>query len=182
MRAEGLQGSWEDIKGVLHHQSLPFIPEAIRTELISQHHDNLLVGYFGIKKIRELIVRKYYWPTLRHNVETYVKSCDICLTSKTIRHKPYGDLQLLPILTYQWKDLSMDFVTGPPILTDWKGNSYDLILVIIDWFTKMVYNKPVKVTIDAPTLAEIILDVVVWYHSLPDLIITDRGSLFTSKF
>ena len=46
----------------------------------------------------------------------------------------------------------------------------------------MVYYKPVKVTINAPGLAEVILNVVVWHHGLPDLIVSDRGSLFTSKF
>ena len=46
----------------------------------------------------------------------------------------------------------------------------------------MVHYEPVKVTIDTPGLAEVIIDVVVRYHGLPDLIVTDRGSLFTSKF
>ena len=76
----------------------------------------------------------------------------------------------------------MDFVTGLPILTDWKGDSYDSILVIVDRLTKMVYYKPVKVTINAPGLAEVIIDVVVRHHGLPDSIVTDRGLLFTSKF
>ena len=76
----------------------------------------------------------------------------------------------------------MDFVIELPILANWKGDSYDLILVIIDWLTKMVYYEPVKVTIDVPWLAEVILDVVVWHHGLPDSIVTERGSLFTSKF
>ena len=89
VRAEGLQESWEDIEGVLHHQGLPFVPETIRTELISRHHDDPLAGHFGIKKTRELIARKYYWPTLRHNVEIYVKGCDVCLASKAVRHKLY---------------------------------------------------------------------------------------------
>ena len=46
----------------------------------------------------------------------------------------------------------------------------------------MVYYKPVKITIDAPGLAEVIIDVVVRHHGLPDSIVTDRGALFTSKF
>ena len=76
----------------------------------------------------------------------------------------------------------MDFVTGLPISTDWKGDSYDSILVIVDRLTKMVHYEPVKITIDAPGLAEVIIDVVVRHHGLPDSIVTDRGSLFTSKF
>ena len=55
----------------------------------------------------------------------------------------------------------MDFVTGLPLSADWKGNSYDSILVIVDQLTKIVHYKPVKVTIDAPELAEVIIDVVV---------------------
>ena len=158
VRAEGLQESWEDIEGVLHHQGLPFVPETIRTELISRHHDDPLAGHFGIEKTRELIARKYYWPTLRHDVEIYVKGCDVCLASKAVRHKPYDDLQSLPIPTYRWKDLSMDFVTGLPVSTDWKGDSYKSILVIVNRLTKMVHYQPVQVTIDAPGLAEVILD------------------------
>ena len=46
----------------------------------------------------------------------------------------------------------------------------------------MVHYKPVKVTINAPGLAEVIINMVVRHHGLPDSIITDRRSLFTSKF
>ena len=55
----------------------------------------------------------------------------------------------------------MDFVTGLPLSADWKGDNYDLILVIVNRLTKMVHIEPVKVTIDAPGLAEVIIDVVV---------------------
>ena len=76
----------------------------------------------------------------------------------------------------------MDFVTGLPVSTDWKGESYDSILVIVDRLTKMVHYEPVKITIDAPGLAKVIIDIVVRHHGLPDSIIIDWGSLFTSKF
>ena len=180
-KAEHSEG-WDDIDGMLHHQGLPYVPEIIQTELISRHHDDPLTGHFGIKKTRELIARKYYWPMLRRDVENYVKGCDVCLALKAVRHKPYGDLQSLPIPTHRWKDLSIDFVTGLPILMDCKGDSYDSIFVIVDRLTKMVHYKPVKVIIDTPGLAEVIIDVVVQHHGLPDSIVTDRESLFTLKF
>ncbi len=167
---------------MLHSQDLPYVPKVIRSELISKSHDDLLVGYFGIEKTRELIARKYYWPTLRRDVEAYVKGCDICLTSKAVCHKPYGDLQLLPDPTHWWKDLLMDFITGLPISAKWKGDSYDSILVIIDRLTKLVYYEPVKVTIDAPSLAEVIINMIVCHHGVPESIVIDRDLLFTSKF
>ena len=46
----------------------------------------------------------------------------------------------------------------------------------------MVYYKPVKVIINTFGFVEIIIDVVVRYHGLPDLIVTNRGLFFTSKF
>ncbi len=58
----------------------------------------------------------------------------------------------------------MDFVTGLPISADWKGDSYDSILVIVNQLMKMFHYIPVKVTIDAPGLAEVIIDVVIRYH------------------
>ena len=95
------------------------------------------------------------------DVKTYVRRCDACLASKAICYKPYGDLQSLLVLAYWWKNLSMNFVTGLPLSADWKSNSYNSILVIVDRLTKMVHYESVKVTIDAAGLAKVILDVVV---------------------
>ncbi len=78
--------------------------------------------------------------------------------------------------------MSMDFVTGLSISADWKGDSYDSILVIINRFTKMVHYVPVKVTIDVPGQAKVIIDVIMRYHRVLESIVMDRGSLFTSKF
>ncbi len=76
----------------------------------------------------------------------------------------------------------MDFVTGLPISANWKGDSYDSILVIINRLTKMVHYKPVKVRINAPSLAEVIIDLVIRYHGISKLIMTDWGLLFILKF
>ena len=76
----------------------------------------------------------------------------------------------------------MDFVTGLPILTNWKRNNYNLILIIIDWLIKRVYNKPVKIIINTPGLAEVIIDMVIQYHNLLNSIFFDKSLVFTSKF
>ena len=46
----------------------------------------------------------------------------------------------------------------------------------------MIHYEPVKVTIDAPGLAKVIIDMVVRHHGLSDSIISDRRAIFTSKF
>ena len=50
IRAEKLGRNWEDSNRILYHQSLSYVPEIIRTELISRHHNDPLAGYFGIEK------------------------------------------------------------------------------------------------------------------------------------
>ena len=182
IREEGPKDTYEEIDRVLHHQKLLFVSEAIRFELISRHHNDLLAGHFGIDKTKELIGRKYYWPSLRKDVEAYIKGYDVCLYFKVVRHKPYGDLQSLLVSTHQWKDFSIDFVIGLPISTDWKKECYDSILVIVDRLIKMMHYELVKVIIDTLGLVEVIPDVVVRHHDLPDSIVTDRDSLFTLKF
>ena len=99
IRVEDLNG-YEELDGVLYHQGLLFVPEAIRTKIISRHHDDPLAGHFGIDKTKDLVGRKYYWPSLQRDIEAYVKGCGVCLGSKAVRHKPYGDLQSLPVPTH----------------------------------------------------------------------------------
>ena len=55
----------------------------------------------------------------------------------------------------------MDFVTGLPISTNWKKDSYNSILVIVDWFIKIVHYKPIKIIINILGLAEVIINVIV---------------------
>ena len=93
IRAEILGGNWEDSNGILHHYGLFYIPKIIKTELISRHHDDPLAGYFDIEKTQELVARKYYWETLCHDIKVYVRGCNVCLASKAVKYKPYGNLQ-----------------------------------------------------------------------------------------
>ena len=44
----------------MRQEGLVYILEIVKTEFISRYHDNLLAGHFEIKKVRELISKKYY--------------------------------------------------------------------------------------------------------------------------
>ena len=72
----------------------------------------------------------------------------------------------------------MDFVIGLPISTNWKRDSYDSILVIVDRLTNMIYYKLVKISINVAGLVEVIIDMVVCHHGFSDSIVTNRSSLF----
>lgn len=158
---------------MLYWESLPDIPEIIRIKQISKHHDKLLINHFEINKTKRLITQKYYRPSLWVNVETYVKTYNICLTSKTVRYKRYGDLQLLLISSYWCKDLFMDFVTELPVSINWKGKIFNLILVIVERLTKMVYYKRVQIIIDTFSFLKVIINIIVRHHSLLDLIVSN---------
>lgn len=132
--------------------------------------------------MKKLIARKYYWPMLRTNIESYDKGCDVCLVFKSVKYKPYDDFQSSLVPIYQWKDLFMAFATRLPVSTNWKRETYDSILVIVNWLTKMVYYKLVKVTINVVALAEVIINTVVWHYSLLDSIVSDLGSVFIQSF
>ncbi len=67
----------------------------------------------------------------------------------------------------------MDFIIGLPILTDWKGDSYDSILIIVNQLTKMVHYELVKVKINTLGLAEVIINVVMRNHGVPGSIVMD---------
>lgn len=111
----------------------------IHLELMGRYYNNTVASYFRIERTQKLIIRKYYWPTLQRNVELCVKDCNVCLASKTVRHKPHRNLQSLFIPTHWWKNLFINFVTGLLISTNQKTDSYNVILVIIDRLSKMVH-------------------------------------------
>lgn len=72
-------------------------------------------------------------------------------------------------------------MTSLHIEKNWKRESYNSIFVIVNPLIKIVYYKPVKISIDALALAEIIIDRVLWYQGLLDTIVTDKRSLFPLK-
>lgn len=59
------------------------------------------------------------------------------------------------------------------ISTNWKNNSYNSLLIIINCFIKIIYYKLIKSIINTHDLIEVILDVIIQYDGLFNLIVSD---------
>jgi hypothetical protein len=72
----------------------------------------------------------------------------------------------------------MDFIVQLPRTQ----TGFDAILVVVDRLTKMTHFCPTTTTVTAEGTAKLFRDYVWKLHGVPDTLLTDRGSVFTSKF
>src|SRR5262249_15336726 len=72
----------------------------------------------------------------------------------------------------------MDFITQLPLTRA----GHDAIVVFVDLFSKMVHFAPLTTNANAPTVAKIFFDTVFRLHGLPQVIVSDRDTRFTSQF
>ena len=162
--------------GFLLFKGLICVPSSLRKEILSIHHDYPPAGHLGIEKTAELINRNFYWIGWMKDVEHYIKSCKVCMSMKSSRHKTYGEMIPLEIPSCPWKIVEIDFITNVPS----KGCEFS-IMVSCDKLTKMahLYAFPGLPTANEAAIA--FLKSVFYLHGLPNEIITDRGSQFTSE-
>jgi hypothetical protein len=115
---------------------------------------------------------------MKREIAKYVSECDTCQRVKASHLKASGTLQPLPILSWKWEDISMDFIVGLPNTSQ----RHDSIWVIIDRLTKTAHFLPVHTTYLAKKYAEVYLDQIVRLHGIPKTIISDRGAPFIARF
>jgi hypothetical protein len=106
-----------------------------------------------------------------------VKSCMTCQRAKPDRTKSPGLLQPLPIPSEVWQIISIDFIDGMPV-----SGTTICILVVVDKFTMFAHFLPLKHSYTALSIAKVFLNQVYKLHGLPESIISDRESVFTSNF
>lgn len=159
------------------------VPPELQEQLVRDIHDHPLHGHLGINKTIERVKTAHTFPSMKRIVTEVIKSCELCNKTKARRHKPYGELQPLPVAERPWDSITMDFITKLPLSEDpASGTFYDSILVIVDRFTKFSYFIPYQESTDAEQFAYLFLRNIVSVHGLPTEILSDRGPPFTSKF
>ncbi|KAM4057840.1 integrase core domain-containing protein [Hirsutella rhossiliensis] len=178
---EPLPVVWED--GLAKHQGKIFVPEELQDEVIREIHEHPTHGHQGIRRTMERIRRIYDFPRMKKRISETIRKCELCARSKAERHKPYGELQPLPVPKKPWDSIAFDHITKlPPSKEPMTNVKYDSIFVITDRLTKYGYFLPYKEASNAEELAYVFLRTIVSNHGLPNEIVSDRGSTFVAKF
>ena len=149
----------------------------LRLALLKKCHDGPVAGHRGVKPTLAELVKIYYWPNLREDVEQYVKSCMTCQQNRTQFRKEAGLLRPLSIPTKCWKSVLMDFMIH---LSESKG--FDSIMVVVDRVSKIAHFVPMRGTATSQEIGQLYFNKVVKHHGIQKDIISDRDPKFTSCF
>ena len=172
-----------DDEGRRRYNNKLWIPEELQDQVVKEMHQHPVHGHKGIRKTMQQIRQYFDFSGLKKKVQEIVSRCVTCGKTKTSKHKPYGELQPLPVPEKPWDSISMDFIVKLPKSKEpMTRTTYDSIWVIMDRLTKFAYMLPYKESSSAEDLAYMFLRTVFGNHGLPAEIISDRGSVFASKF
>jgi hypothetical protein len=152
------------------------IPSKAHKLVLMAAHDHK--GHPGIQRTQDRLRRTVYIPRLKALVESYVLACPICKASKEERHLPYGQLHPITTPSQPFSVITIDFIVSLPK----SPKGYDALMVIVDKFTKAVKLLPGKTTYTAIDWARKYFKRVYPSWGLPQVIISDRDSKFTSEF
>lgn len=149
--------------------------ESLRTRIMQEGHDSPISGHSGSNALYSLLARHLFWPKMSADVKRFVKNCDKCGATNIWRDRRQGLLKPLPIPDRKWRELSLDFIEGPP-----DSNGCSTILVVVDRLTKGIILISCGKT-DTEYIAQKLVQHVIAYHGFPTAITSDRGSQFVGE-
>nr|CAB3504395.1 unnamed protein product [Digitaria exilis] len=128
----------------------------LRRKIMDEDHLSKFSIHPGSTKMYQDLKQNFWWTRMKREIATYVSECDMCQRVKASHLKVPGTLQPLPIPSWKWEDISMDFIVELPRTR--KGMT--------------PYGR----------YAEIYLARIVCLHGVPKTIISDRGTQFVARF
>jgi hypothetical protein len=162
--------------GLLYYKHRLVIPQAMRETVLEAEHDSKVAGHWGAGKTVEIVSKNFYWPGMETQVRQYVHEGDSCQRNKASRHRRNGLLHSLELPSSPWSSISMDFITDLP-----ESEGCRTIWVIVNCFTNMAHFVALKEKTAAAVARQLVNHI--WkLHGLPDDIVLDCDTAFTSKF
>ena len=150
-------------KGLVFLGERLLVPPSLRKEMLKQIHRSH-IGIEGcLRRAREVL----YWPLMNSEVKDFVSKCSICQSYKPDQCRE--ELQPYPIPSRPWSMLGADFF--------YLGQQQ--FFVLVDYWSGFFEVQEVKVASSASVIA--VCKVQFARHGIPDVLITDDGTQFTSS-
>lgn len=150
------------------------LPEQCRRTVIQVAHSIPIACHLGRDKTTRRVLQKFYWPTLFRDIAKFCQSCEACQKVSATRPRP-APLKPLPVMDEPFKRIAMDIIGLLPKSRSGKR----FVLVICDYATRYPEAVALK-SIDAAIIAEELVKVFARV-GIPEEVLTDQGSNFTSK-
>lgn len=155
-------------------------PEVFTKDILETYHDGMTAGHQGIHRTYQQVIKDYWWPDVLRYTREYVKGCGTCQQNKSNTHPNPPPLHPIipPEENKPFKTIAIDLNMKLP---NSKGN--DSILTITDQgATKAVILLPCNKTMGIVELARLYKECVFPFVGIPNVLILDRDTRFTSKF
>lgn len=149
----------------------------LRKQVLDELHGTKGGGHSGYYRTLQRVRQKNFWYRMNKFVREFVAQCLVCQQVKILALKPMGLLQPLPIPIAIWEDLSMDFVTGLPVVL-----GHTVIIVVVDRLTKYCHLGSLPASYSAISVADYFIKQVIRLHGIPMTIVSDRDKIFLNKF
>lgn len=169
------------VKGELYKRSISRVlqrcvtPEEGRV-ILKDIHEGICGHHASSRAIAAKAFRaEFYWLTAIEDAKDIVRTCNACQRFAAKPHSPAAELMPIP-LAWPFAQWGIDMVGK--LHKSWPGG-HVYLLVVIDKFTKWIEAIPVT-SADATSAVNFIKGIV-FRFGVPNNIVTDNGSNFTSR-
>jgi transposase InsO family protein len=153
-------------------QKLLMLPQSLKPIVLQQLHD--LSGHQGIERTVSLIRERFYWSTIRQDVEKYCKLCKRCIVAKEptpkVKTKMFHLSASRPL-----EVVAIDFT-----MLEMSSAGIQHVLVLTDIFSKFVLTVPTRDQ-TAKTVAKVLIRDLFHRYGIPERIHSDRGRSFENE-
>ena len=171
-----------DVKGVMLWANCAreppqiLVPSELQRVVFSHVHN---LAHPGVQATFKMVSNHYYWPRMKKDIQSWVRSCHSCQKNKVHRHIR-SPLERLPQPSARFQHIHIDLVG--PLNPPCEGKN--TLLTVMDRWTGWPEAYPITMKGDAASAsncAKILVNQWISRFGVPGVITSDRGPQFVSK-